>query len=321
VNVVATTRPLARAALVLAAAVVVVLVHAPAAVADPQATEQQIDKTFNKLEKVGEDYKKNAIELRDSQRQATKLGKQIRPLERKVGAMYEAVGKMSASAYKGGNLAAINSMMTSGSPNSFLNQISTLDAMARKQHQQIAAYEKAKNELGSKKKRLDRIVTADRQKAKDLAAQKKKIQGQMDKLQQQHAKEVSDDTGGYVPPYVPGRAGKVVSFAYQQIGKPYVWDAAGPDSYDCSGLTMAAWATVGVSMEHYTGSQFAAFPKVPRDQLQPGDLVFWNNMGHEGMYIGDGRVIHAPQPGENVKISTMTQLDYIGPYDGAVRPS
>ncbi|MEV0840329.1 NlpC/P60 family protein [Actinocatenispora sera] len=320
-NVVATTRQLARAAMVLAAAAVVVLVHTPTAVADPQATEQQIDKTFNQLEKVGEEYKKNAIELRDSERRASKLGQQLKPLERKVDTMYEAVGRMSASVYEGGDLAAINSMMTSGSPSSLLNQVSTLDLLARRQHHQVAAYEKARNELGGKKKRLERIVTADRRKAKDLGAQKKKIQGQMDRLQQQHAKEVSDDTGGYVPPYVPGRAGKAVSFAYQQIGKPYVWDAAGPDSYDCSGLTMAAWATVGVPMEHYTGSQFAAFPKVPRDQLQPGDLVFWNNLAHEGMYIGDGRVIHAPQPGENVKISTMTQLDYIGPYDGAVRPS
>lgn len=112
-------------------------------------------------------------------------------------------------------------------------------------------------------------------------------------------------------------AGIAVAEALRQLGKRYVFGAVGPDTFDCSGLTMWAWAAAGVSMPHYTVSQFQAFPHVPLDQLQPGDLVFFNlNLGHVGMYIGDGKIVHAPRTGDVVKIGILAGRSVVG----AIRP-
>lgn len=112
-------------------------------------------------------------------------------------------------------------------------------------------------------------------------------------------------------------AATAVQAALEQLGKPYVFGAAGPDSFDCSGLTQWAWARAGVSMAHYTGSQYNAFPHVPLDQIQPGDLVFLRvDLGHMGMAIGGGQYIHAPRTGDVVKIGNLSSSNVIG----AVRP-
>ncbi len=101
-----------------------------------------------------------------------------------------------------------------------------------------------------------------------------------------------------------GGAATAVAYARAQLGKPYVFATAGPDTFDCSGLTMAAWAAAGVRMPHYSGSQATMFAKVGWDQLQPGDIVvFYGDLHHVGLYIGGGMMIHAPQTGDVVKIA------------------
>ncbi len=117
------------------------------------------------------------------------------------------------------------------------------------------------------------------------------------------------------PSTIPPASGKgaiVVAFAMAQLGKPYVYAGVGPDSYDCSGLTMAAWAQAGVSMGHNSESQYASFPRVPMDALAPGDIVW--GPGHVGIYVGGGAVIHAPHSGDVVR---YIDVDY---FRGAVRP-
>ncbi len=105
-------------------------------------------------------------------------------------------------------------------------------------------------------------------------------------------------------PSVSSGAATAVAFARSQLGKPYVFATAGPNTYDCSGLTMAAWAAAGVRMPHYSGAQATMFPKVTWQQLQPGDLVlFYSDLHHVGLYIGGGMMIHAPQTGDVVKIA------------------
>ncbi len=112
------------------------------------------------------------------------------------------------------------------------------------------------------------------------------------------------------------RAAIAIEYARQQLGKPYKYAASGPNSFDCSGLTMRAWGAAGVSMPHYSGAQYSMFPKVPIDQLQPGDLVFRGPGGsdHVSLYIGNGMVITAPQTGDVVKIAS------VGRTSGASRP-
>lgn len=118
-------------------------------------------------------------------------------------------------------------------------------------------------------------------------------------------------------------AGTPVQIALQvardQLGKPYVWGAAGPDSFDCSGLTMYAYGKAGISLPHYTGDQWNAGRHVDRSALVPGDLVFFDqNLSHMGMYVGNNQFIHAPHSGTVVQISGMSGY-WSDNYDGAVR--
>ena len=106
-------------------------------------------------------------------------------------------------------------------------------------------------------------------------------------------------------------AQRAVDFALAQVGKPYAFGADGPGSYDCSGLTMAAWRAGGVSLPHLAAAQYHYGTHVPINRLQPGDLVFmYHPIGHVSMYIGSGRLVSAPQTGENVKI---VRLSYYKP--------
>lgn len=112
------------------------------------------------------------------------------------------------------------------------------------------------------------------------------------------------------------RATRAVSFAHGAIGKPYVWGATGPNAFDCSGLTQAAWKAAGVSLPRTTYTQINAGQRVSRSELAPGDLVFfYSGISHVGLYIGGGQMIHAPRPGAPVRIAPIDQM----PFAGATR--
>ncbi|MFD0014654.1 NlpC/P60 family protein [[Kitasatospora] papulosa] len=114
------------------------------------------------------------------------------------------------------------------------------------------------------------------------------------------------------------KAEKVLAFARAQIGKPYVWGATGPSSYDCSGLTQAAWKAAGVGLPRTTWDQVKVGTRVSTANLRPGDLVFfYDDISHVGIYKGGGMMIHAPKPGANVREESI----YYMPIYGSVRPS
>jgi cell wall-associated NlpC family hydrolase len=117
----------------------------------------------------------------------------------------------------------------------------------------------------------------------------------------------------------PSHYGGVVAIAMQYLGVPYVWGGASPSGFDCSGLIVYVYAQVGVSLPHYTGALWNVGTPVSADQLEPGDLVFFNGLGHAGIYIGGGQFIHAPHTGDVVKISSMSDSWYAATYDGARR--
>ncbi len=118
------------------------------------------------------------------------------------------------------------------------------------------------------------------------------------------------------PPPSSGGSSVVVA-ALSQLGVPYQWAGSSPsEGFDCSGLTMWAYAQVGVSLPHNAAAQHGMGTPVDRSNLQPGDLVFFNGDSHEGMYIGGGQFVHAPHTGDVVKISN---LDGYPGYNGAVR--
>jgi cell wall-associated NlpC family hydrolase len=116
----------------------------------------------------------------------------------------------------------------------------------------------------------------------------------------------------------PSQYGGVVGIAMRYLGVPYAWGGASPSGFDCSGLVMYAYGQMGISLPHYTGAQWNVGVAVSRGDLQPGDLVFFDGLGHVGIYIGGGQFIHAPHTGDVVKISSMTGW-YASTYVGARR--
>ena len=114
-----------------------------------------------------------------------------------------------------------------------------------------------------------------------------------------------------------GNAAAAVAYARAQVGKAYVYGAAGPSAFDCSGLTMMAWRQAGVSLPHSSGAQYSGGRKVSRSDLQPGDLVFYYQpISHVGIYVGNGQLVHAANPSTGVSVTSVDSM----PYSGAVRP-
>ncbi|HLI25052.1 MAG TPA: NlpC/P60 family protein, partial [Acidimicrobiales bacterium] len=109
-----------------------------------------------------------------------------------------------------------------------------------------------------------------------------------------------------------------VSVALQQVGKPYQWGAAGPNSFDCSGLVMYAYAAAGVSLPHYTVAQWDDTTQIPLADAEPGDLIFFNGLQHVGIYLGNGQMVDAPHTGAFVRVESIFGF---GSIDGATRVS
>ncbi|MEU9790533.1 NlpC/P60 family protein [Streptomyces sparsogenes] len=187
---------------------------------------------------------------------------------------------------------------------------------ARRLLSELTAEEKARLAAIERKKAEEA-----RRKAAELARKQREAAAEREQRQDQGggsgstAPSGSSDTSGGSH---STRADKAVAFARSQLGKPYVWGATGPNSYDCSGLTQAAWKTAGVSLPRTTWDQVKVGTRVSTSDLRPGDLVFfYDDISHVGLYIGDGMMIHAPKPGDVVKKAPITEM----PIYGSVRPA
>lgn len=315
------TRSLARPPLVAAALAVlvglsIVVTGATAARAEPTVSEieKQIDEAWNKLEPVIEKHNATREALAAKRKQADALARRIKPLELQIQLAMSKVGDLAVRAYKGEQTSALNAILSSGSPDAFINQLELLDQFARRQHSDVQAVLALKQELAAKKRPLDQLVAQMTRTEAELAAKKKQINAEIKRLQQLRLRVYGTTASlGSLRPapcpstYPGGAAGKAVTFACAQIGDPYVWGADGPGSYDCSGLTMAAWARAGVYLPHNAAAQRREVPYISRSELRPGDLVFYySDLHHVAMYAGNGWIVHASQAGVPVK---MRRLD------------
>ena len=122
----------------------------------------------------------------------------------------------------------------------------------------------------------------------------------------------------------PSVGSRAVALALQHLGVPYVWGGADPSGFDCSGLVMYVYRQLGISLPHFTGYQWVLGERIAKEDLAPGDIVFFYPQsygpGHEGLYIGGGKFVHAPSTGDVVKISSLSEPGYAFGYMGAVRP-
>ena len=166
--------------------------------------------------------------------------------------------------------------------------------------------------LASIKDQIQRI------KAEEAARQRRLQAEAEERLAEQDTTAPAESGSTDIPAAPPSQYGGVVGIAMQYLGIPYQWGGASPAGFDCSGFTMYVFSKVGVSLPHNAAMQYGYGSPVSRDALAPGDLVFFNGLGHVGIYIGGNQMIHSPHTGDVVKISTLTGW-YNDTYVGARR--
>ncbi|MFL6096960.1 MAG: C40 family peptidase, partial [Blastococcus sp.] len=240
------------------------------------------------------------------------------------------IREIARSAYTSDGLSRLDVLLTSNSADQLVHQLGTLDAIAGHTNEQVAEVAQAADAAKQAQAAADEAQATAQKSYDDIAAQQKDLQAKIADYQRQYAaltapqqQQVLAAHGGDTQP-VPsgvvaasGAAQKAVDTALAQVGDPYVWGAGGPDAFDCSGLTQYAYSAAGVSLPHSSSSQSRMGTPVSRDQLQPGDLVFfYSPVSHVGVYIGNGQMVHASTSGQPVKVAS---LDSMGGYNSARR--
>ena len=325
------SRPVGAALSGIALAAVVGVIPSTSASAQPNIDDVQsrVDTLYHQAEQASERYNNAKIKLKGLHGELTSLKADQRRQGVKLSAVQQQVQDSVVRQYEGESLGAVGQVVVSKDPGQFLSQLSTMSAFNDMQGQLFDDY-------STQLKALELRSSASQKRAEELAALKKQLGDEkstideklsearslLGKLKAQQRSAMlsrstvrTPTTTATVP--ASGRASAAVSFAMAQVGDAYVYGAAGPDAWDCSGLTMGAWAQAGVSLPHSSSAQYNSGPHIAESELQPGDLVFYYQpISHVGMYIGGGMIVHAANPSTGVTISGL----YSMPYSGAVRP-
>jgi cell wall-associated NlpC family hydrolase len=309
------------------AALTVAVVPVNSAFAKPSLDEvkHKVDRLYQQAEVASERYNDARI-LRDSLQQDLASVKSDEAAQKVVVDRIEsAVDGAIAAQYEGQALSATGQMAVTDDPGRFLTQLNTLSAYNDVQSETLASYDRAQEALDIRHDAVAQRTTELASVAKRLAKEKADVEANLAEAKATLAKLEDDEMKKYLAavsagenvaiPKVSasGRAGLAVRYAMAQLGDPYVWGAAGPNSFDCSGLTMMAWAAAGVSLPHSSRAQSGMGTPVSINQLQPGDLVFYYSpVSHVAMYIGGGKIVHAPHSGANVEVADLNRMPITG---------
>ncbi|MCU1658171.1 MAG: family secreted protein [Pseudonocardiales bacterium] len=326
------------ALIVLIAAALFIPIAAWAAPGDPPAptvasVTAKLDALGRQTERLAEQYNKSRIDIAAAERAATAAQRQSASAAAKFHAARDQLRGLIAAQYEGGSFSSTGALLGSKDGQGYLDQLNTLNIRARQQTAVVAeltSVQAAADAAGSKASAAVRDAEAKRS---AVTEQRLKVAGETQKYQallstltaaQQAAyttrqSATATQTASVTSVHAGNAAAqRAVDFALAQVGKPYVFAAAGPDAYDCSGLTMAAWAAGGVSLPHLASAQYDYGTHVSASQLQPGDLVFlYQPIDHVEIYIGNGMMVSAPQTGENVQIVSFA--NFAADFAGATR--
>jgi cell wall-associated NlpC family hydrolase len=320
-------RTIAMAAGLLIAASLGLHAASPAA-ADPNidTVKQRVDKLYNQAEKASERYNAARGQLKDSQVRLKALDADVSQQQQVVNGMRNDVAKLMVDQYQGHSLSTASQLVFSDSPESFLDNLNAASSYDSQRVQVMKEYGVQLKRLTLRKQAADQQVAALAKTRKVLLTEKKKIDEKaaaakalLTKLQDKQRLAMMAGVSPSDLPNVPasGRARIAVKFAMAQVGERYVYGAAGPSQWDCSGLTMVAWGQAGIGLPHSSSAQQGSGRRVAESDLQPGDLVFYYSpVHHVGMYIGNGLIVNAENPSAGVKVTGLHSM----PYVGAVRP-
>ncbi|AGL14362.1 C40 family peptidase [Actinoplanes sp. N902-109] len=291
----------------------------------PSAAEldKRIAAAARQLEVVVEQYNSTREDLAATRRRARDLGAGLTPLTRELDRRQDVMDGLMAQTYQRTRTGAAVALFAADRPHEFVDRLLVLHELAARQEHAVADLDAARTQVLGTRAVLNTLAAKQRRLQTQINTRKAIVQGEITTLKKMRSIAYADGSryaagsAVRVPEYVPGPAGRVVDFAYRQLGKPYLWGAEGPGSYDCSGLTLAAWRTAGVGLPHNAARQYGVTARLSRSDLRPGDLVFfYSPISHVGVYIGGGRMIHAPEFGENVRLASIDTQ----PIQGYGRP-
>ncbi|WP_420033229.1 NlpC/P60 family protein [Streptomyces sp. cg28] len=327
-----------RVTVLTATAAAAVALTSQAANAAPKPDKSEVKA---KVDKLYEEAGKATDLYNGAKEKQKKLEKEIGDLQDKVAREQDelnqlrtGIGTMASEQYRSGGIDSSVQLFLSADPDDYLDKASTLDALSAQQleslkkvqaKQRTLAQERAeaaeklkdladtRTELGKKKKEVQGKLSEAQKLLNSLtAAERQAMAAAETRASRSSASRV--DLGNEAAASKYGAA--ALSAAATQLGKPYVSGGTGPNSYDCSGLTQYAYNVAGVGITRTTYTQQNDGTKIGMSQLKPGDLVFFNNLAHVGLYAGNGQVLHAPHPGAVVRYESMST---IGSFQFGVR--
>ncbi|TDU76467.1 C40 family peptidase [Streptomyces sp. KS 21] len=307
--------------------------------ADPQQTPSQVkaevDRLYEEAEAATERYNGAKEKADEAQHALDALRDETARKTDRLNTARRALGSLAAGQYRSGGLGPAMQLALAADPQEYLDRASFLTRTGDRSAAEVSSVRRRLDEVGElRDQAADRLADL-RAREGELAGYKATVEGKLAAAKRLLAKLTAEERAAYeaqsagaapagpraTTPPAPAdgtRAARAVAFAYGAIGKPYVWGATGPGSFDCSGLTQAAWRSAGVSLPRTTYTQINAGQRVSRDQLAPGDLVFfYSGVTHVGLYIGNGQMIHAPRPGSTVRVAPVDSM----PWAGASRPA
>ncbi|MFS7875348.1 NlpC/P60 family protein [Streptomyces asiaticus] len=295
----------------------------------PAQVKAKVDEYQREAEEATERYNGAREKADKARRTLDALRDQAARRTTRLNTARNALGAFATAQYRSGTIAPALQLALSSSPEQYLQRASLVERAGSRQAALIATIGRQERKLRQVRGEAADRLAALRASRAAAAHHKRTVQEKLaaadrllDRLtleQRQRLLAARDgDKAAGSPAPAEGRAARAVSYAYAALGKPYVWGATGPHGYDCSGLTQAAWRAAGVALPRTTYTQINAGQRVTRDQLAPGDLVFfYSGISHVGLYIGGGRMIHAPHPGAPVRLASVADM----PFAGAARPA
>ncbi|MFJ6573089.1 NlpC/P60 family protein [Streptomyces sp. NPDC091292] len=303
----------------------------------PAQVKAKVDKLYHEAEIATEKYN-GAKEQADAARKAyADLQDEAARKTEKLNTARDALSSVATAQYRTGALDPSVQLALSADPDEYLEGAALAERIGDRQAHAVTGVGRDLAEIGRLRAEAagERTRLAARQ--AQLRAHKRAVTDKLDQAERlldqltapqrtevtaaPHASRADSRSAPAPAPSLAAtspnsRAAAAVSFAYGALGSPYVWGASGPHAFDCSGLTQAAYRAAGVALPRTTYAQINAGQRVSRSQLQPGDLVFfYSGISHVGLYVGNGQMIHAPNPSAPVRLAPVDQM----PFAGATR--
>lgn len=281
--------------------------------ADPEVTQADVEKAFDRAEAANERLNGLTEDTRELDRRIDEVSGEIRQIRKVYRVQRAELGADIVQQQLEQPLGPTVGLLASQDPDLFIEGLSAIDALNSTRADALESFtrtrvelEKRQAQLTEHQKSLGEVVEAAEKTKKKLDESYQQAKSDFALLSAAQQSSMSNSDVTSVRNAGSGAAKKAIAFAMNQLGDPYVYGGTGPDSWDCSGLVLKAYAAAGVSLPRVVGPQMAAGRSVSAADLQPGDLVAYSSMSHIGIYLGGGQVIHAPRPGKSVEITSLS---------------